>query len=99
MTREEIANAQLKAVYDHLVLQFGSVLFLVLAYMVAALILVFVLCDLRRCALAAFFLFGFLTFVVPTPITALVSPMIMFLSIAGIAWITWAGRVGRNPGQ
>jgi hypothetical protein len=91
-TETDLTRQQLQAMADTLMLQYGTVLFLKLAYLAAFLVLISILLGGRRLALGFFFLTGALTFLVPSNLTMLGSPLMMILSLLGWAWLTLQKR-------
>src|SRR5258708_38622792 len=91
-TQSEIARQQLQSIVDHLMLQFGSVLFLSTAYLFAMAALIAVICNWRRIALIFFFIIGGFTFLVPPPLTFALSPAMMPSSLIGLIWISTRHR-------
>jgi len=91
-TETDLTRQQLQAMADTLMLQYGTVLFLKLAYLAAFLVLISILFGGRRMALGFFFLTGVLTFLVPSNLTMMGSPLMMILSLLGWAWLTLQRR-------
>lgn len=91
-TQTDLTRQQLQAMADTLMLQYGTVLFLKLAYLAALLALISILLGGRRLALGFFFLTGVLTFLVPSNLTMVGSPVMMMLSLLGWAWLTLQRR-------
>ena len=96
MNKEEITRQQLEAVRDHLMIQYGSVLCLTLAFLLFVLTVFLVVFDCRRTALALYALIGALTFLVPTPVTFYLSPLVVLASVAGSVWLTIRERTMRR---
>jgi hypothetical protein len=88
----DLTRQQLQAMADCLMLQYGTVLFLKLAYLAAFLVLISILFVGRRLALGFFFLTGALTFLVPSHLTMVGSPLMMVLSLLGWIWLTLQRR-------
>jgi hypothetical protein len=88
----DLTRQQLQAMADTLMLQYGTVLFLKLAYLAAFLVLLSILLGVRRLALGFFFLTGALTFLVPSNLTMVGSPLMMVLSLLGWVWLTLQRR-------
>ena len=88
----DLTRQQLQAMADTLMLQYGTVLFLKLAYLATFLVLISILLGGRRLALGFFFLTGALTFLVPSSLTIVGSPLMMMLSLLGWVWITLQRR-------
>jgi hypothetical protein len=88
----DLTRQQLQAMADYLMLQYGTVLFLKLAYLAAFLVLISILFGVRRLALGFFFLTGALTFLVPSNLTMVGSPLMMMLSLLGWVWLTLQRR-------
>jgi hypothetical protein len=91
-TETDLTRQQLQAMADYLMLQYGTVLFLKLAYLAAFLVLLSILFGGRRLALGFFFLTGALTFLVPSNLTMVGSPIMMVLSLLGWVWLTLQRR-------
>jgi hypothetical protein len=91
-TDMDLTRQQLQAMADCLMLQYGTVLFLKLAYLAAFLVLLSILFGGRRLALSFFFLTGALTFLVPSNLTMVGSPIMMILSLLGWVWLTLQRR-------
>jgi hypothetical protein len=91
-TETDLTRQQLQAMADYLMLQYGTVLFLKLAYLAAFLVLLSILFGGRRLALGLFFLTGALTFLVPSNLTMVGSPIMMVLSLLGWIWLTLQRR-------
>jgi hypothetical protein len=91
-TETDLTRQQLQAMADYLMLQYGTVLFLKLAYLAAFLVLLSILFGGRRLALGFFFLMGALTFLVPSNLTMVGSPIMMVLSLMGWVWFTLQRR-------
>jgi hypothetical protein len=91
-TDADFTRRQLQAMADTLMLQYGTVLFLKLAYLAAFLVLISILFGGRRLALGFFFLTGALTFLVPSNLTMVGSPVMMMLSLLGWVWFTLQKR-------
>ena len=96
MTKEEITRQQLTAIRDHLMVQYGSVLCLTLAFLLLVVTVFLVVTNLRRTALACYALIAVLTFMVPTPITFYFSPLMFVVSVAGVIWLTIRARAARR---
>ncbi|HXC01275.1 MAG TPA: hypothetical protein VNU49_01400 [Opitutaceae bacterium] len=88
----DLTRQQLQAMADYLMLQYGTVLFLKLAYLAAFLVLLSILFGSRRLALGFFFLTGALTFLVPSNLTMVGSPLMMIFSLLGWVWLTLQRR-------
>jgi hypothetical protein len=88
----DLTRQQLQAMADTLMLQYGTVLFLKLAYLAAFFVLLSILFGGRRLALGFFFLMGALTFLVPSNLTMVGSPLMMMISLLGWAWLTLQRR-------
>jgi hypothetical protein len=88
----DLTRQQLQAMADTLMLQYGTVIFLKLAYLAVFLVLISVLFGGRRLALCFFFLTGVLTFLVPSDLTMVGSPLMMILSLLGWVWLTLQRR-------
>jgi hypothetical protein len=88
----DLNRQQLQAMADYLMLQYGTILFLKLAYVTGFLVLISVLIGGRRLALGFFFLMGAITFLVPSNLTMVGSPLMMVLSLLGWAWSTLQRR-------
>jgi hypothetical protein len=88
----DLTRQQLQAMADYLMLQYGTVLFLKLAYLAAFLVLMSILFGGRRLALGFFFLTGAFTFLVPSNLTMVGSPLMMMLSLLGWVWLTLQRR-------
>jgi hypothetical protein len=88
----DLTRQQLQAMADYLMLQYGTVLFLKLAYLAAFLVLLCILFGGRRLALGFFFLTGALTFLVPSNLTMVGSPIMMIFSLLGWVWLTLQRR-------
>lgn len=98
MNKEEITRQQLAAIRDHLMVQYGSVLCLTLAFLFFVVTVILVACNWRRTALTLYAAIAVLTFMVPTPVTFYLSPLVLIVSISGIIWITMRTRsAGREP--
>jgi hypothetical protein len=101
----ELTRQQLQAMADYLMLQYGTVFFLKLAYLAAFPVLISILLGGRRLALFFFFLVGALTFLVPSNMTMVGSPLIMFFSLLGWGWLTLQRRkqnrraIAQAPGE
>jgi hypothetical protein len=91
-TETDLPRQQLQAMADYLMLQYGTALFLKLAYLAMFLVLISILLGSRRLALGFFFLTGALTFLVPSNLTMVGSPLMMMLSLLGWAWLTLQRR-------
>jgi hypothetical protein len=91
-TEADLTRQQLQAMADTLMLQYGTVLFLKLAYLAAFFVLISVLLGGRRLALGFFFLTGVFTFLVPSNLTMVGSPVMMMLSLLGWVWLTLQRR-------
>ena len=79
----DLTRQQLQAMADYLMLQYGTVFFLKLAYLAVFLVLISVLFGGRRLALGFFFIVGAVTFLVPSKLTMVGSPLMMVLSLLG----------------
>ncbi len=88
----DLTRQQLQAMADYLLLQYGTILFLKLAYLAVFLVLISLLFGGRRLALGFFFLTGVLTFLVPSNLTMVGSPLMMILSLLGWTWLTLQRR-------
>jgi hypothetical protein len=88
----DLTRQQLQTLADTLMLQYGTILFLKLAYLAAFLVLLCILFGGRRLALSFFFLTGALTFLVPSNLTMVGSPLMMVLSLLGWVWLTLQRR-------
>jgi hypothetical protein len=88
----DLTRQQLQAMADTLMLQYGTVLFLKFAYLAMFLVLLSILLGGRRQALGFFFLTGALTFLVPSNLTMVGSPIMMVLSLLGWIWLTLQRR-------
>jgi hypothetical protein len=91
-TEADLTRQQLQAMADTLMLQYGTVLFLKLAYLAVFLVLIGILFGGRRLALGFLFLTGALTFLVPSNLTMVGSPVMMMLSLLGWVWLTLQRR-------
>jgi hypothetical protein len=91
-TEADLTRQQLQAMADYLMLQYGTVLFIKLAYLAVFLVLISLLLGGRRLALFFLFLVGTLTFLVPSNLTMVGSPVMMVLSLLGWAWFTLQRR-------
>jgi hypothetical protein len=91
-TETDLTRQQLQAMADYLMLQYGTVLFLKLAYLAVFLVLLGILFGGRRLALGFFFLTGALTFLVPSNLTMVGSPIMMIFSLLGWVWLTLQRR-------
>ncbi|HWZ94459.1 MAG TPA: hypothetical protein VNW30_04625 [Opitutaceae bacterium] len=91
-TAADLTRQQLQAMADTLMLQYGTVLFLKLAYLAVFLVLIGILFGGRRLALGFLFLTGALTFLVPSNLTMVGSPVMMMLSLLGWVWLTLQRR-------
>jgi hypothetical protein len=91
-TETDLTRQQLQAMADTLMLQYGTVLFLKLAYLATFLVLISILLGGRRLALGFLFLTGALTFLVPSNLTMVGSPVMMMLSLLGWVWLTLQRR-------
>jgi hypothetical protein len=91
-TEADLTKQQLQAMADYLMLQYGTVLFLKLAYLAAFLVLISILFGGWRLALSFFFLMGVFTFLVPSNLTMVGSPLMMILSLLGWVWFTLQRR-------
>jgi len=91
-TETDLTRQQLQAMADCLMLQCGTVLFLKLAYLTAFLVLLSILFGGRRLALGFLFLTGALTFLVPSNLTLVGSPVMMIFSLFGWVWFTLQRR-------
>jgi hypothetical protein len=83
---------QLQAVADYLLLQYGTELFIRLAYLTSFFVLLSILFGRRRLALFFFVLLGAITFLVPSNLTLVGSPLMMALSLLGLLWLTLQRR-------
>jgi|HubBroStandDraft_4_1064222.scaffolds.fasta_scaffold100215_2 hypothetical protein len=88
----DLTRQQLQAMADYLMLQYGTILFLKLAYLTMFLVLISVLFGGRRLALGFFFLVGAITFLVPSNLTMVGSSLMMALSLLGWVWLTLQRR-------
>jgi hypothetical protein len=88
----DLTRQQLQAMADCLMLQYGTILFLKLAYLALFLVLISLLLGGRRLALGFFFLLGALTFLVPSNLTMVGSPLMMIFSLLGWVWLTLQRR-------
>jgi hypothetical protein len=91
-TETDLTRQQLQAMADYLMLQYGTVLFLKLAYLAVFLVLLGILFGGRRLALGFLFLAGVLTFLVPSNLTLVGSPVMMIFSLLGWVWFTLQRR-------
>ncbi|HXB01300.1 MAG TPA: hypothetical protein VNV15_00615 [Opitutaceae bacterium] len=91
-TETDLTRQQMQAMADYLMLQYGTVLFLKLAYLAVFLVLLSILFGGRRLALGFFFLTGAFTFLVPSNLTMVGSPLMMVLSLLGWVWLTLQRR-------
>lgn len=94
--QQEIIRHQLQAIADQMMLQFGTVLFLSIGYFFGVAALIAIILDLRRTALGFFFLIGLATFLVPSPITYLFSPLMMAAALGSFLWLSLRGRKKRG---
>lgn len=88
----ELTRQHLQAMADYLMLQYGTVLFLKLAYVTLFFVLTGVLFGWRRIALFFLFLTGVCTFLVPSNLTMIGSPIIVAVSLLGSGWLTLRRR-------
>jgi hypothetical protein len=91
-TGTDLTRQQLQAMADYLLLQYGTVLFLKLAYLAVFVVLISLLLGGRRMALCLLFLVGALTFLVPSNLTIVGSPLMMILSLVGWVRLTLQRR-------
>jgi hypothetical protein len=84
----ELTRQQTQALADYLMLQYGTMLFMRLAFLTVVLALISVIFGKNRVAMFFFFVVGLFSFMVPSPITLVVSPVIMLLSVVGGLWFT-----------
>jgi hypothetical protein len=91
-TETDLTRQQMQAMADYLMLQYGTVLFLKLAYLALFLVLLGILFGGRRLALGFLFLIGALTFLVPSNLTLVGSPVMMIFSLLGWVWLTLQRR-------
>ncbi len=94
-SQSELTRLMLQNFADALVLQFGTVVFLCAAYFFTVAAFCSALFGLRRLALGWFCLFGCATFLVPSPLTLVISPAVALLSVAGVIWLTIRRRSGQ----
>jgi hypothetical protein len=92
----ELTRQQTQAIADYLMLQYGTMLFMRLAFLTVVLALISVIFGKNRLAMFFFFVVGVFSFLVPSPITLLVSPIIMLLSVGGGLWFTIKRRRERR---
>jgi hypothetical protein len=91
-TGADLTRQQLQAMADCFMLQYGTVLFIKLAYLAVFPVLISLLFGGRRLALFFLFLTGAITFLVPSNLTMVGSPLMMILSLLGWAWLTLQRR-------
>jgi uncharacterized protein (TIGR03382 family) len=88
----DLNRQQLQSIADYMMLQYGTALFIKLAYLTAFLVLIGTLLGCRRLVLFFFFWLGAFTFLVPSNLTMTGSPCMMALSLAGWGWLTLRRR-------
>jgi hypothetical protein len=91
-TGADLTRQRLQAMADYLLLQYGTILFLKLAYLAVFFALISILFGGRRLALGFLFLTGAITFLVPSKLTMVGSPLMMIFSLLGSAWLTLRRR-------
>jgi hypothetical protein len=98
-TQADLTRAQLQAMADYLMLQYGTVLFLKLAYLAVFVVLISLLFGGRRMAFCLLFLVGAFTFLVPSNLTMVGSPFMMIFSLVGWVRLALQRRKEKTSGE